>query len=113
MENKEERNHSKRARRSGKSRRESRFPGVQMMSAGCYRIRGYLTDPRTGRQHEIDRRVNAKTAQEAARVRLDLLEAERARLTDAESASKQRKRLGEHAEEWLDKKTNALRSDGT
>jgi integrase len=113
MENKEERNHGRRRRRSGKARRESRFPGVQTLNAGCYRIRGYLTDPRTGRQHEIDRRVNARTAEEAARLRLELLETERARLTDTGSASRQRKRLGDLAREWLAKKIDAVRSDGT
>ena len=49
--------------------RHSRFRGIEKLGRGLYRVRARTTDPRTGKERSIERKVKCKTKQEAARIR--------------------------------------------
>ncbi|UJR78911.1 tyrosine-type recombinase/integrase [Sandaracinus amylolyticus] len=71
-------------------------PGI-----GLYRVRAVVTDPLTGYRHEIDRRIEAKSGQEAALIREQLREKW---LSAREEVEQPKQRLGEALTAWLETK---------
>lgn len=69
-----------------------------MVGPGQYRVRGKVIDPRTGLTKEVDRRVEASSAQEASAIRAVLLD-EVASVTQTE-----RMRVGVFARSWIESK---------
>lgn len=86
-----------------KKARARRYPGVTPLGDGVYRIRAKVRHPKTGRQHEIDRRIEAASPADAARLRANERDAwlrERGRrVAEAGPA-----RLGDALDAWLDEK---------
>ncbi len=93
-----------------KKRAGKRHPGVTSLGGGQYRIRATTTCPKTGKQIERDRTVQARNLNDAAAKRMALLEELRG-AGDAR-ASQQSSRLGELATDWLATKTTAKRKGG-
>lgn len=81
------------------------FQGVQRLEANHYRVRGEYVCPKTGRRKEFDRRVQARSTEEASALRLaikhELLDPPK---TDA------RQRLADYATKWLDGKLPTLKA---
>lgn len=75
---------------------KTRHPGVSLIREGLYRVRAKVTDPRTGREREIDREVEARSARDAARERERLRAEALGPMAEAE-----RQKLGPFAESWL------------
>ena len=90
--------------------RKTRFRGVHTLGNGRYRVRVYCTDPLTGRRHERDRIINAKSVEEAFEKKQALA---RALETSGGKSSSERKTVGETATDWLQHSVTRLRSDGT
>ena len=84
----------------------TKYPGVHRIANKTYRIRGRVTDPRTGKPKELDRILQNVTEMQAATQRAEALEA--LRLT-CEPPSLQRKRVGEYAQSWM--KSKVLKID--
>jgi integrase len=96
--------------------KRKRIPGVEALSGGEYRIRVRVTDPRTGRRIEKDRKVQCAGLTEAERMRMQLTEELEKELeaTDLEAlAQAPRSKLGDLARAWVEKKVAAKRADGT
>jgi integrase len=77
-----------------------RFEGVTPLGGGRYRIRAELRHPKTGRTHELDRRVTAPSAADAASLLASARDewlSKRARGADRA----RRRRLGEALAAWL------------
>jgi len=77
---------------------KTKYPGVQLLAEGQYRVRGKVLDPRSGLMKEVDKRVEATSAKEAARFRDDLLQ-QVARATHVE-----RMRVVDFAKSWIESK---------
>lgn len=77
---------------------KTKYPGVQMVGPGQYRVRGKILDPRTGLNKEVDKRVSASSAKEAAGVRDELLQ-------EAICATQtERMTVGAFAKSWIESK---------
>ncbi len=76
--------------------KRTRYPGVQALSGGRYRIRIYAIDPRTGREKERDRIVEAVSAKAASEIRAQLR-----RELSSTSAPRRRVHLRDYASSWL------------
>lgn len=85
-----------------------RYPGVTTLGGGRYRIRTEVRHPKTGRVHELDRRVKARSAAEAAR-RLSSVRAEWFAKHGRNAAAAGPRRLGEALDAWLDDKRASVR----
>lgn len=78
--------------------RKTKYPGVQMVGEGQYRVRGKIVDLRTGLIKEVDKRVEAASAKDAAGIRDELLK-------EAISASQTaRMRVVDFAKSWIESK---------
>lgn len=51
----------------------TRFPGVQSLGDGTYRLRAKVNNPKTGRTKEIDQIKAAASALEASHIRAQLI----------------------------------------
>jgi integrase len=85
----------------------TKYPGVEALGEGIYRIRTSMYHPKTGRRHEIDRRIEAESsgvaAERLAKERSKWL-AERTKANDAAPAL----RVGPALEAWLTKKRSTI-----
>lgn len=82
------------------------YPGVTPLGKGRYRIRTEIKHPKTGRAQEIDRRINAKSAADAART----LAKERADwLAKSGRPAPKRMRLSEAMPAWLKAKSKKVK----
>lgn len=88
-------------RRSGTP---TKYPGVYKLESKMFRVRGKVVDPRTGKAKEVDRVVTNVSAQRAAHLRAEMLDALRA---SAEPDGK-RVRVGEYAQSWMRSKALKL-----
>ena len=88
----------------------NRYPGVTSLGGGRYRIRATATCPKTGKQIERDRTVQARDLNDAVARRMALVEELRG-AGDA-PASRRSVLLGELAAQWLQTKTKARRKGG-
>jgi integrase len=77
---------------------KTKHAGIYKRGPGRYRIRATVTNPKTGRIVEADRRIKAKSAEDARRQRDALKDALLADLTQDQPGT--RKRLREYAAEW-------------
>ena len=84
-----------------------KHPGVSPLGRGRYRIRSKMRHPKTGRSHEIDRIVDARSTAEAAR----LLASERAAWLSSRGRDDRARprRLGEAMAAWLDRKRRDIK----
>lgn len=85
-----------------------RYPGVTSLGHGRYRIRAELRHPKTGRRHEIDRRVEASSAAAAARHLASERAAWLAKRGRSAAASGPR-RLAPTLADWLVEKRSTVR----
>jgi integrase len=69
-----------------------------MVGPGQYRVRGKIIDPRSGLAKEVDKRVEAGSAQEAAAIRATLLG------ETISSTQTRRMRVGDFAKSWIESK---------
>lgn len=89
--------------------RKTRYPGVTELGGGLYRIRVYWTDPKTERQLERERVVEAMSVTQALDRRREL---ECALAEESGSGgSSSRKTVGDVAKEWLETKVKAKRPE--
>lgn len=86
----------------------TRQRGIKRLGDGRYRIRVYVMDPKTGRQKERDRVIEAESMKDAARVRVRLQEEALASLSDEHASTRSRK-IGDVATAWLEHKLSAQR----
>ena len=77
---------------------KTKYPGVQMMGPGQYRVRGKIPDPRTGLIKEVDKRISATSAKEAAGIRDDLLQQA---VSESQTA---RMKVVDFAKSWIESK---------
>lgn len=96
--------------RKGARGRATRHPGVKKVTATTWRVRVYYRDPKTGREREIYRLVEARSADDAARRRLELKE-QLAPPGAREPASCST--VGDLAAQWLRGREEQRRPDGT
>lgn len=84
-----------------------KYPGVTSLGRGLYRIRTEVIDPKTGRSRELDRRVRAKSASDAAttlaKLRADWLSKRGASVAAGPA------RLGDALDAWLARKRGEVR----
>lgn len=85
----------------------TRYPGVHKLGSKRYRVRGKITDPRTGKKKEVDRVLKNVTLQQAAHKRAELLE----ELRHQVAPPRKRMRVGEYAQSWM--RSKALKIDQT
>lgn len=83
----------------------TKYPGVQRLREGRYRVRVKALDPKTGRTKDVIRIVEAKSTAEASAMRDDL---RRAIETEANGV-RARVRLADAATSWMRTKMPALR----
>lgn len=87
--------------------KKTRYPGVQRIDEGRYRVRAKLVHPRTGKTKEVDRVVEARGPAEAAaereRLRQELLD-------QCEGGPVHRTRLADYARSWLSGKLPGLKA---
>jgi hypothetical protein len=89
-----------------KQGKQTRYPGIQGLGNGSYRLRIKWRDPRTGKTKEVDRVAHALgSPAEAARRRGTL----RAELEAGEQETKQGTRVKDYARSWLSSKLPALK----
>lgn len=84
-----------------KSGTPTRYPGVTRIAEGVFRVRGSVTDPRTGRRLEVDRVLHNTSAKNAALKKAALLAEERDKHAER---SVVRMRVGDYARSWLRRK---------
>jgi integrase len=84
--------------------RGTRHRGVTQVDHGRFRVVAKRVDPRTGKARWLDREIEAASADDAARIRLDLLAQ---LMTEAQPLD--RLRVGDWAKRWL--KSKALKID--
>lgn len=84
-----------------------KYPGVTSLGRGWYRIRSEMIHPKTGRSHELDRKVRAKSASDAAttlaNARAEWLSSRGASVAEGPA------RLGEALDAWLTRKRGEVR----
>ncbi len=88
------------------SREPTRYPGVQRVGDGAYRIRAKVRDPRTGRTKEVDQLVEGVSAQQAAAVRGTRIEQVRGGTANGRGGD--RVRVGDYARSWMKSKARSL-----
>lgn len=86
-----------------KSGTPTQYPGVFRIENKVFRVRGKVTDQRTGRKKEVDRILRNVTARQAAVARTELIENERAK-----QPKTRRTKVGEFAQSWMKSKTLKL-----
>lgn len=86
---------------------KSKYPGVESLGGGKYRIRVQVKDPKTGKMIEADRRIEATSAEAAALARASLKKELAAPKRSSASST-----VGDLAHEWLRVRRAALRPDG-
>jgi integrase len=82
--------------------RKTKYPGVQIVAPGTYRVRGKFIDPRTGRTTEVKKIVTAATPMEAAAKRSTLLNGR------MRSTGRTRMTVGAFAQSWLEAKSGVV-----
>ena len=82
----------------------TKYPGVFKLENRKFRVRGKVTDPRTGKPREADRILTDVSAQAAARERAEILREMRAGANWASGKVK----VGEYAKSWM--RSKALKS---
>jgi integrase len=91
----------------GRSRSKTKMPGVTRLADGRYRVRAYMTDPKTGRERELDRVISAANVAEAGSIR-DALRREL--LSGRADAKRERIKLAAYASSWLQSKLPTLKA---
>jgi integrase len=84
----------------------TRYPGVFRMDDDSLMIRAKVTDPRTGYQKEVTRKLETTSLPEAARARAELIDGVRNPVGTTKKI-----RVGDFARSWIESK--ALRLDAT
>lgn len=84
------------AKRTGKGSR--RYPGVQDLGGGEYRVRAVIKHPKTGKRLDLDRVISATSMGAAAAERSRIIEDARG---GGQSATTERKRFREYAATWM------------
>ena len=84
---------------------KSRYPGIQRLSSGRYRVRVTWNDPKTGKRKDQKKVIAATSMAEASSLR-ELL---RTRLLTGGTTPRQRLRLGEYASSWMRGKIPTLK----
>jgi hypothetical protein len=82
---------------------KTRYPGVYRVNDNSYRLRGIAVDPRTGKKKAVEKLVVGVSAQEAARMRSELMQEIRVPAPEA-----RRVRVGEFARSWMKSKTISI-----
>ncbi len=82
--------------------KNTRYPGVQTIEKGIFRVRGRIIDPRSGLTKEVDRTVQAASAKEAAAIRTTLLN------ESTGPTATRRTRVREFGASWLESKEGAV-----
>lgn len=83
----------------------TRYPGVQSLSNGMYRLRAKVINPKTGQPKEIDQLKLAASALAASKIRAELI-AE----AMTEHAQQERQRLATFSLSWLKEKRSELKA---
>jgi len=83
----------------------TRFPGVQSLGDGMYRLRAKVTNPKTGQPKEIDQIKTAASALEASRIRAELIDEAKVERTQQE-----RQRLATFSLSWIKSKKSELKT---
>ena len=81
----------------------TRYPGVYRVNDNSYRLRAVAVDPRTGKKKAVEKLVEGVSAQEAARMRSELMQEIR-----VPAAEVQRMRVGEYARSWMKSKAISI-----
>lgn len=82
----------------------TKYPGVHKVKEGVFRVRAKVVDPRTGKPKEVDKLLTGVSAQQAAKVRTELLQ----ELKAGPDAGRDRLRVGEYARLWMESKAAVL-----
>ena len=90
-------------RRTGK---KTRYPGIQSLGDGSYRVRLKWRDPKTGKAREVDRTFEGLASPAEASGRREEL---RAQLEAGELETKSRIRVKDYAHSWLNTKLPTLK----
>lgn len=83
--------------------RATRYAGVQRVDENTHRIRAVAVDPRTGKRKQVEKLVQGVSAQQASRLRAEMLEEIQRPVQTA-----QRVRVGEFAQSWMRSKALGL-----
>ena len=83
--------------------KKTRYPGIKMIAKGKYMVRVKATNPRTGKQEEVKRRVKGTVA-DAVQVRQQLLEDIKG------GASGDRTSLSDYMVSWLERRAGRLKA---
>ncbi|MEY4514882.1 MAG: hypothetical protein RLZZ450_7004 [Pseudomonadota bacterium] len=83
----------------------TRFPGVQSLGDGTYRLRAKVNNPKTGRTKEIDQIKAAASALEASHIRAQLICDAR-----SEETQQERQRLATFSLSWIKSKKRTLKA---
>ncbi len=89
-----------------KKGKKTRYPGIQSLGAGSYRVRVKWRDPKTGKFKEIDRTFEGLASPAEANGRREEL---RARLEAGELEARARMRVQDYAHSWLNTKLPTLK----
>jgi len=84
---------------------KSRYPGIERLSSGRYRVRVTWNDPKTGKRKDQKKVIAASSMAEASSQR-ELL---RTRLLTGGMTPEHRLRLGEYANSWMRGKIPTLK----
>ncbi len=84
---------------------KSRYPGIERLSSGRYRVRVTWNDPKTGKRRDQKKVIAANSMAEASSLR-ELL---RTRLLTGGTTPEHRLRLGEYASSWMRGKIPTLK----
>lgn len=93
----------------GTKERKTKARGIRDLGNGWYRIRVTCIDHKTGKQRELDRKIQARGLVEARKAQLVM----RDELTQQPAVSAVRVSLRTATASWLLEKTTAKRSDGS
>jgi hypothetical protein len=77
---------------------KTRYPGVKMVSPGLFQLRVKVINPRTGREREVTKLIQAASAKEAAVKRANMLAQE------VDETSTERIKVGAFAKSWIESK---------
>lgn len=88
--------------------KQTHYPGIKNLNAGKFRVRVTMICPKTGRQMERERIVEARSIEDALAQRMTL-QRELAAPREESISSAPSTRLGELARSWLEERINAKR----
>lgn len=85
-----------------------KYPGIDRMKDGLYRVRVTYLDPTTGKRREVDRQIEATSVTMAVRVREELREELKAQAALVPAPQPQPRTVRDYVTSWLQQRTSRL-----